>query len=146
MELKPLVQYTDEKGKPFTLLADMDHFKKEIQEYLDTDLEGGDEDYSLGCCQMEYDRPPTLEERQLDNSKMAEFLNWTEEDWRMQLNNAARKKNGTLAKGRVLTLATFPSYGHYWEDSYGFNTPQIRIKNFSDDTAVLDFGTYIIKD
>lgn len=55
------------------------------------------------------------------------------------------KKNGSYAKNRVSNHAYFPSFGVYWEDHYGDNTPAIRCRSKNDYEAVLLYEEYIVK-
>ena len=56
-----------------------------------------------------------------------------------------RKKNSSLAKGRVQNVFQFDSFGSYWEDSYGTNTPAIRARAKDDYEMEIVYEEYIVK-
>lgn len=107
--------------------------------------EPDDEDYGINYTDKEtYSNTRfTQEERDEDVKRLLKIasgdLNWQE-----IFNQIPKKKNGTFAKGRVLKLWRGETFRHYWEDSYGFNAPEIRIKVHSDDTrAVLEYTSTV---
>lgn len=148
--METIVSYVDAKGKPFSLVANKEKIARELQEFIDVQ-DSGDDEYSLVCCQMvgHHDVNPTLGERLADKEELNNYLTLLTEEgnesyWDEVLDKLDRKKNGTLAKNRVYTLLIANSFGNYWEDSYGWNVPQLRIKNIADDTAELVFDSFII--
>lgn len=143
-----LAQYVDEKGRPFELVGDVVKFREWADELLNTQDEDTDDEYFIGACQVvdAHDTPPTLAERTSDKERLKTIIDIDDSNfWMEHLQNTVRKKNGTLAKNRIQILYTANTFAHYWEDSYGWNTPMIRIQNMSDDTAVLQFGDYLHK-
>lgn len=56
-----------------------------------------------------------------------------------------RKKNGSFGKGRVNNLVLFNSFGAYWEDSYGTNTPSIRARAKDDYTVEIVYEEFVVK-
>lgn len=150
MSMETIVSYVDAKGKPFNLVANKERVARELQEFIDVE-DSGDDEYALACCQMvgHHDTSPTLEERQADKEELKNYLSLLTEEgndayWNELLDKLDRKKNGTLAKSRVYTLFIANSFGNFWEDSYGWNVPQLRIKNLADDTAELSFDSFIV--
>jgi hypothetical protein len=139
-----IAQYVDEKGQPFQLVGNLESLRTWIQDWLDTNDTDPDEEYSIHSVDLNgvRDERPTEEDRAGDKAKMKTFLDLDNDYWMDKLKSAVKKKNGTLAKGRVQTLYVSNTFTHYWEDSYAWNGPQIRIQNLSDDTAELQFGNY----
>ena len=64
---------------------------------------------------------------------------------RKAIEQQPRKKNGSFAKGRVNNIVTFDSFGSYWEDSYGTNTPAIRARAKDDYTMEIVYEEFIVK-
>lgn len=146
--METIVSYVDEKGKPFNLVADKVRLFRELQELIDVE-DDGDDDYSLACSDLVHsDERPTPEQRLKDKQELKNYLTLLESGdesyWKVILDKLDRKKNGTLAKNRVYTLFIANTFGNFWEDSYGWNVPQLRIKNTADDTAELSIDSYIV--
>lgn len=98
------------------------------------------EEYSLACCDKDTDGTRFTQEERDDNvNKLIEVIEAIENDGFMPFFlKCPRKKNGTLAKNRVTHLWRGTTFQHYWEDSYGFNAPELSIKNFDDYKAKLE--------
>lgn len=146
--METIVSYVDEKGKPFNLVADKVRLFRELQELIDVE-DDGDDEYSLACSDLVHsDERPTPEQRLKDKEELKNYLALLqlgdESYWKVILDKLDRKKNGTLAKNRVYTLFIANTFGNFWEDSYGWNVPQLRIKNTADDTAELSIDSYIV--
>lgn len=140
-----IVSYTDEKGKPFQLLGNLKELKEWIEYYTNMPDDDEDEGIDSSVLIYEHDVHPTAEQREQDKEKLRDFGRIETTFWLHLLQAASRKKNGTLGKGRVQSVYVSTTFADYYEDSYGWNTPEVRIKNISDDTAHLEFGGYLQK-
>lgn len=56
-----------------------------------------------------------------------------------------RKKNHTFAKSRVINTEMFETFSVYWEDSYGANTPALRMRATGDYTATFSYEEFVVK-
>lgn len=144
-------------GKTFSLHINRSSIIEDLKHYIAsaTDDESGDSEYPLGdnWCGHEI----TQEMRDEDNKKMLELIALFEAeegelvDKRLELfvqliEKQPKKKNGSFAKSRVNTVVLFSSFGHYWEDSYGTNTPALRIRTKDDYEAILSIEEYVVRD
>lgn len=133
----PLFQHTDERGKVFTLVGNADAIITELTAWM-TAHEDPDNDYSIESCQAEYKDEIKPEDRSEETTEIAVLIAQIEEnqfeDWFKKI---PFKKNGTFHKNRVLTLWRGYTFEHYWEDSYGYNGPELVIETIDDHTAEL---------
>lgn len=133
------------EGKfPFKIEGDMDAFKQWASQFFDIDEDDEDEGIDFANSHlMEGEEEITPEQREQDIQAL-KALTEGDMDWDALLSQLPRKKNGTFAKARKLPLWRGESFRHYWEDSYGHNAPEVRIKTMSDDTAVLEWGYWVV--
>jgi hypothetical protein len=128
---------TDERGKVFNLKADI---PKVIEALKDLALgEEYDEGYSLESC-ADYDGTPvTQSDRDKEVSEIKQFIVQLQEKQGLEewFDRIPFKKNGTFHKARVVTLFRGMTFEHYWEDSYGYNGPELLIRTLDDHNAVL---------
>ena len=142
--LEVVCTVSDERGRVFELFADMSSIRSSISQFLDIDAD--DEDYGINHIRKgdpDSEERFTKEERSEDEDSFRKILNYEYYDWRELIEKIQKKKNGTFAKGRVLLVHRGITFAHYWEDSYGWNAPEIRIKNTGDLTATLLFDHII---
>ncbi|ARO21356.1 hypothetical protein JDS99_04825 [Bacillus cereus group sp. N6] len=138
-----LYREQDEKGREFTLSGDIDRLTQRLTPLFNVDPD--DEEYGINHVNKDAwgDQRWTAEERQEDEDRFRAILRYMPWDWKDLFDKIPRKKNGTFAKGRVVLVHRGDTYAHYWEDSYGFNGPEVRIKTLDDFTAEvnLDYVT-----
>lgn len=130
------------EGRIFTLYGNKEELKQWADQFINWDkFDGEDEDneYSLQNCDKSAGNgePFTLEERNQDIEELKKVLQQIEDNIIDVFIRAPRKKNGSLAKNRVTTLWRGTTFQHYWEDSYGWNAPELSIKNVDDYKADL---------
>ncbi|AEO93468.1 gp209 [Bacillus phage G] len=139
MDKKLIFSLTDEKGREFKLIGDLENIQKEIIKLqTETDEEGyhywdgGDE------------RPSNADDRFKEMVEVSAYFD-EDFDWTEIINTLPKKKNGTFSKGRVHRLHRARSFSSLWEDSYGYGAPEVRIKVLSDLEAHVEFGWYVEK-
>lgn len=136
-----LYQRVDEKGRVFTICGDIPRIQSRLQPYFDADPD--DEDMGINHITKgdPYgDERFTAEERQEDVDGFRIILGYGVSAWIDVFEKIPRKKNGTFAKGRVVLLHRGDTFAHYWEDSYGWNAPELRMKTLDDFTAELELA------
>ncbi|WP_263117566.1 hypothetical protein [Bacillus subtilis] len=129
----------DEKGREFSIVGDLQDLASNLQSYFDVDPD--DEKYGINHIPKAHpygEERFTAKERVEDELGFKSVLNYDRYDWERILHKIKRKKNGTFAKGRVLCLHRGHTFAHYWEESYGWNAPELRIKTIDDFTAKLE--------
>lgn len=135
-----LYREQDEKGREFTLYGDPQSLESSLRPFFNVDPD--DEEYGINNV-VKGDpwgsERHTAEERQADEDAFRAILRYMPWDWKDVFDKIPKKKNGTFAKGRVVQVHRGDTYAHYWEDSYGWNAPEVRIKTTDDLTAVLQF-------
>lgn len=138
-----LYREQDEKGREFTLYGNIDRLTERLTPLFNVDPD--DDEYGINCVSKDpwTNQKWTAEERQEDEDRFRAILRYMPWDWKDFFDKIPRKKNGTFAKGRVVLIHRGDTYAHYWEDSYGFNAPEVRIKTLDDFTAEvnLDYVT-----
>ncbi|MEX3713386.1 hypothetical protein ABFV99_13360 [Cytobacillus horneckiae] len=139
-----LFSETDSKGSEFTIQGDLEVISRDLGHLLN--LEPDNEDYGINHVKKNDpwgDERWTEKERLEDEARLSAVLSFGYEDWFSIFNKITKKKNGTFAKNRVHVIHRGNTYAHYWEDSYGWNAPEVRIKSINDLTAIvsLDYVT-----
>ncbi len=139
-----LYREQDEKGREFTLYGNIDRLTERLTPLFNVDPD--EEEYGINHLTKgdPWGRERwTAEERQQDEDHFRAILRYMPWDWKDLFDKIPRKKNGTFAKNRVVTVHRGDTYAHYWEDSYGWNGPEVRIKSSDDFTAevYLDYVT-----
>lgn len=163
-----LYSEVNKKGEKFELRGEIQPLKVWLQQYLGFNEEPEDlaaaksddadhheyHEYSIYHCdnarqgearewgevdieQMKVDREQDLQDirdllAKLESGDPAIFAEW--------LTNCAKKKNGTLHKGRIQTLLSLGTFTQYWVDSYGWFGPMVKIRNIDDYTAELEWS------
>jgi hypothetical protein len=119
------------ENKPFNI-DDIDWDEHDIYD---------DDENSLQYSQKDTDGSHfTQEERDADLADLQAIVDDINANgWMPQFLKMPRKKDGSLAKGRVTRLWRGETFQRYWEDSYGFNAPELSIKSLDDYSAVLEF-------
>lgn len=136
-----LDQEQDEKGREFTIFGDTADLEDKYKYFIGA--EPDDEEYGINHVTKGdpySDDRYSQEERDADERSFRRILRYQPWDWKDVFDRITRKKNGTFAKGRVITLHRGDTFAHYWEDSYGFNAPEVRIKTLDDFTAELELS------
>lgn len=137
------------EGKIFSLYGD----KKDLLEYAATFLnhfepenpEEEDDEYSITRCEIGYDEHPTQEQRDADKAELKALLDdIAENGWMKHFIKMPRKKNNSLYKNRVQQLWRGDTFGHFWEESYGCNAPEISLKALDDYAAVLELTSRVV--
>ncbi|MES9681738.1 hypothetical protein ABWK22_02235 [Gottfriedia acidiceleris] len=139
-----LLKAIDEKGREFTLEGDLEYINSRLQPLYNLDPD--DEEYGINHIVKDDpwgDERYTAEERKADEEGFQAIQDYQPWDWLDLFEKIPKKKNGTFAKGRVIVVHRGYTFGHYWEDSYGWNAPELRIKTLDDFTAelTLDYTT-----
>lgn len=89
---------------------------------------------------------PTVADLTNDQMRLAHWILSERARWDLVFPMIARKKDGTFAKRRVVTLhRVATSETGYSEDSYGFYGDDLRIETIDDQTAVLCITTTVRK-
>ncbi|PFK99836.1 hypothetical protein COJ01_17350 [Priestia megaterium] len=135
----------DPKGRTFNIVGDLESISRDIQPLLNVDPD--DEEYGINNVPRTYsheDDRYTAKERAEDEEAFKAILEYKHWDWKDIFDKIPRKKNGTYAKGRVVIVHRGETFSHYWEDSYGWNAPEVRVKTLDDFTAELEF-TYRVE-
>lgn len=140
------------EGKIFTLFGDKESLKVWANQFINASTatseedEDFDEDYSLAVCDKDTSGARfTLEERQADIEKLKAVLEGIDKDgFKTIFLKLPRKKNKSLAKNRVTCLWRGETFQHYWEDSYGFNAPELSVKSVDDYKAVLELTERVV--
>jgi hypothetical protein len=129
---------TDDKGREFKLIGDLEDIKKQIFDLQTSDrTDEGYVYYGNGD-----ERPSTDEDQFRELVDVSEYFD-EEFDWTEIINSLPKKKNGTFAKGRVKVLHRARSLSQLWEDSYGYAAPEVRIKVRGDLEAYVEFGIFV---
>ena len=151
-------KHDDSLGKDFKVTFHPDAMISKLKMYIDlgtVDEDGDCDEYPLG--KDEYGGETTQADRDADIKVMNELIDLLENcDGTFMpdqlvaklvdiIETQPKKKNGSFSKGRVNDVHTFHSFGHYWEDSYGTNTPAIRVRSNSDYECTLGVEEYVIK-
>lgn len=128
---------TDERHKVFNLEGNKDEIIRELQNMIGADPE--DEDYGINHSDMDTDYThPTEAERAAEEEQIKALIIQIQkgqfEEW---FNKIPLKKNGTFAKSRVTVLWRGSTFQKYYEDSYGYNGPELIIRSNDDLTATL---------
>lgn len=135
----------DPKGRTFNIVGDLTSISRDIQPLLNVDPD--DEEYGINNV-VKGDPwgndTYTAKERAEDEEAFKAILEYKHWDWKDIFDKIPRKKNGTYAKGRVVLVHRGETFSHYWEDSYGWNAPEVRVKTLDDFTAELEF-TYRVE-
>lgn len=140
MAEKVIFVHTDEKGREFKIVGNLDNIRKEIIQLQTGSINEAEEDYA------EYvywngggdSRPSTEDDRFKEMVDVSVYFD-EDFDWTEIFNDLSRKKNGTFAKGRVKKLHRARSFSQEWEDSYGYAAPEVRIKIRGDLEAIVEF-------
>lgn len=140
-----IAQYVDEKGNPFQLLGSLAALEKWVTYHVDMPDDDDEEGIRAHVILRESDMHPTAEQRQDDKNNFAKLLQMDNDKWQVILQQLSRKKNGTLSKGRVHSVFVSQTFAYWVEDSYGWRTPEVRIKSLSDDTAELQYEDFMQK-
>lgn len=146
------------EGKIFTLYGN----KKELEEWAkqflnwkpDASEEGAEadedgyydyEEYSLNYCDKGTDGERfTLEERMANIAELQAVIDSIQSGGFMpHFLKLPRKKNNSLAKNRVVRLWRGNTFQHFWEDSYGWNAPELSLKSFDDYKARLELTSRV---
>jgi hypothetical protein len=142
------------EGKIFTLYGDKEDLRVWADEFIHWKpeaIEEDEEDYDYEEYALEYcDKDGhggrfTLEERMADIEDLKRVLESIDNGGFMPVFlKLPRKKNNSLAKGRVVQLWRGTTFQHYWEDSYGFNAPELSLKSFDDYKARLELTSRVV--
>ena len=127
----------DERKKVFTLEGNKEEIIRDLQNMLNADPE--DEDYGINNADMDTNYThPTEKERAYEEEEIKALIVQIEEgqfdEW---FDRIPTKKNGTFAKSRVTVLWRGRTFQKCYEDSYGFNGPELIIRTNDDLTATL---------
>lgn len=147
--MQQVVVHDESLGKDFTITV----HGSQIVEQLTYMIDPENEDYPAVGSEIEYTGGKVeQEDRDADIARIQELLaifkepELTEKYVREVVHPAQpTKKNGSYAKNRVNNHAQFDSFGVYWEDSYGSNTPAIRCRSFGDYEATLSHEHFVVK-
>ena len=142
----------DEKlGKDITVIVHRRSIISAINNLVENHKAGPDSEYpQVGRVDI-IGTEITQEWRDKDLLEIQDYItNLTDEDkFNALIKNAIeqqpKKKNGSFAKGRVNNIAMFDSFGAYWEDSYGTNTPAIRARAKDDYTMEIVYEEFVVK-
>lgn len=128
---------TDERHKVFNLEGNKDEIIRELQNMIGADPE--DEDYGINHSDTDTDHNhPTEAERAAEEEQIkALIIQIQEGQFEEWFNKIPLKKNGTFAKSRVTVLWRGRTFQKYYEDSYGYNGPELIIRSNDDLTATL---------
>ena len=141
-----LWQEIDNKDRTFKLVGDLKHIAEQIQPLIGV---ADDHDYyGLSVCTSGFEGERfTAAERAADEQVLLAILQIgeTAEGWKQWFEQIPYKKNGTFHKGRVMKVYRARTYSHLWEDSYGWNAPEISITVVNDFTARLEFTSRVEK-
>lgn len=132
MEHIILYTKTDEKGREFKILGNLEYIQQRIAEL---EFHSDEVDLDLGY----------TNEEQFFNDIISVSSYLGESGWEKTFEKIPLKKNGTFAKGRVQILYRMKSLSQIWEDSYGWAAPELRLKTISDNEVELQFGTQVEK-
>lgn len=147
--MQTVVVHDESLGKDFTIKVYGSDIVRELQDLLDPNNEdnpavGSEKEYTGGQV--------TQSDRDIDLKRIEELIAIFKEPELTEafVHNTVHpaqptKKNGSYSKGRVSNHAQFDSFGVYWEDSYGDNTPAIRCRSTSDYEATLALEHYVVK-
>jgi hypothetical protein len=124
----------EEKGKDMILFikkATIEEIKEETSRFSLVNEDGE-------LRSVEYKDPITQADVDQD---VADFLSILDPayDWDEKFGKLPTKKNGSFAKSRVLGLARASSQEVLWEDSYGYNGPEIIVRTIDDRKAEVVF-------
>lgn len=141
---KLIFAYTDEKGREFKLIGDLEKIHKEIVQLQSTEVNEAEEEEGYVYWDGREERPSTEDDR---FTELVDVSAYFDEgfDWTDIIKNLPKKKNGTFSKGRVHTLHRARSFSREWEESYGYAAPEVRIKIRGDLEAYVEFGNFIEK-
>ncbi len=142
----------DEKlGKEIVVIVNRRAIISDIQHLVECHKAGPDSEYpQVGRVDIN-GTEVTQEWRDKDLLEIQDFITkLTDEDkfdafLKEAIAQQPRKKNGSFAKGRVNNIAMFDSFGSYWEDSYGTNTPAIRTRAKDDYTMEIVYEEFVVK-
>jgi hypothetical protein len=159
-------QGVNKAGKVFTIYGDAEELPKYVASMMrvaetpidgdgnptnpdedDDDYYDGDEDEnSLRYAHKDTDRGRfTQAERDANLAELQAIVDDIQKNgWMPQFLNVPRKKDGSLAKGRVTRLWRGYTFQRYWEDSYGFNAPELSMKSLDDYAAVLEYTSRVV--
>lgn len=134
------------EGKIFTLEGSMKGLIAWADQFVNIDPDDPDEEYQLGSCEKDTSGTRfTQEERDANIQELKDLIDSIQSDgYKTIFLQCPRKKNGSLAKNRVTQLWRGHTFQHYWEDSYGFNAPEISVKNIGDYKAVLELTYRVV--
>lgn len=137
-DVNVLFKKEDELHREFQLIGMVDAIIDDLKR-LAKEHEDPDNEYSVENCQDEYGGEAiTLEDRMKEveeiNDLIVQLKEGQFEEW---FNRIPLKKNGTFHKGRVITIWRGYTFEHYWEDSYGYNGPELIIRTVDDKEAIL---------
>ena len=138
-------------GKEITVIINRPVIIRDLQNLIENHNSGPESEYpSVGRTDVN-DHTVTQEARDADLLEIQNVIGlMTDEEGLIAklkefVDNQPRKKNDSFAKGRVQNLFQFDSFGSYWEDSYGTNTPAIRARATSDYEMEIRYEEYIVK-
>lgn len=135
-----LYNKTDERGKLFQILGDKPKVLEDLREligvpndddelgldHLGGDNRWGDNDHFTDAA------------RKREEEQIQILINQIEEEqYHLWFPQIPMKKNGTFAKGRVTVLWRGTSFESFWEDSYGYNGPELVLRTLDDLTVRL---------
>lgn len=151
--MQEVVIHDEALGKDFTIKVYVTAILNNLHELRAANLDPDGGDYPVvGSADSYTGRQLTQEERDGDLVRIEELLDIFEEPESTEkfvrevvFPNQPKKKNGSFAKGRVNDHALFSSFGVYWEDHYGDNTPALRSRSQGDYEATLSMEEYIVK-
>lgn len=139
-------------GKDFTINVYASAIVERLKQLKTANEEGWDDYPTVGSISDHTSNEVTQAERDEDITRIDELLAIFEnpEATEKYIRNEVfpyqpRKKDHSFAKGRVYNMSTFDSFGVYWEDSYGANTPALRMRSIGDYTATFAYEEYVIK-
>lgn len=136
--------HKDELGREFSISGNFDWLEQSVRGWIG--IEPDDEEYGINHIERSYESGErfTKEERMKDELEFQRILQFGYHEWYEVIQKMPKKKNGTFAKGRVLTLHRGETFQHYWEESYGYNAPEIRVKATGDLTAEVSLDEIVV--
>lgn len=153
-EREVLFQGKNPEGKIFVLYGSMTKLEEWADELISANhkiVEQTDEDdwseYDINYCDKgTHDSERfTEEERMKDVQELQDLIQAIKEDgFKAIFLKCPRKKNGSLAKNRVTRLWRGETFRQFWEDSYGWNAPEVSVKNIDDYKAELELTSRVV--